>query len=143
MWWVSPGVHNFSLGSFLNWNSSLFWSVPSVLFSYEIIYTLFFISNAFVSTQPQCCLTFSWTDLQMLLRCCLIHIALIILTHILYLVYLCPFLTLGLFMPYLCDLLFSFSLIFIVINHITPFKHTYFLFVHFSLVLFIKLLLIK
>ena len=30
-------------------------------------YTLFFVSNA----QPQCCLTFSWIELQMLLWCCL------------------------------------------------------------------------
>ena len=33
-------------------------------------------------------------------------------------------------MLYLCDLFFIFSLIFIVINHITSFKQTYF-FVHF------------
>ena len=46
------------------------------------------------------------------------------------LVCLCLCLDLGLFMSYLCDLFFIFSLIFIVINHITSFKQTYF-FVHF------------
>ena len=64
----------------------------------------------------------------MLLRCCLISITFIILRHILYLVYLCPCLALGLFMLYLCDQFFMFSLIFIVINHISSLKqrHDYF-----------------
>ena len=38
----------------------------------EIIHA-FFIRNAF-STQPRRCLTFSWIELQMLLRCFLIHL---------------------------------------------------------------------
>ena len=41
---------------------------------------------------------------QMLLRCCLIYISIIILMHFLHLLYLCPCLDLGLFMSYLCDL---------------------------------------
>ena len=90
-----------------------------------------FYKQGFFSTQPQCCLTFSWIEFQMLLRCCLIHITIIILRHILCLVCLCPFLGLGLFMSYLCDLLFIFSLIFIVINHITSIKQTYLFFLHF------------
>ena len=53
------------------------------------------------STQPQCCLIFAWIELQMLLRCCLIHISFIILRHFLYLLYLYPCLDLGLFMSYL------------------------------------------
>ena len=36
--------------------------------------------------------------------------------HVLYLVYLCPCLGLGLFISYLCDRLLIFSLIFIVVN---------------------------
>lgn len=56
--------------------------------------------------------------LQILLRCCFIHIAIIIFRHILYLVYLNPCLVLGLFMAYQCDLFFIFGLIFIVINHL-------------------------
>ena len=59
--------------------------------------------------------------------------------HILYLVYLRPCLGLGLLMPYICDLFFIFSLIVIVINHITSFKQTFLFFVHFleNLLLFV------
>ena len=67
----------------------------------------------------------------MLLRCSLINITIILLRQISYLVYLSPSLGLGLFILYLCDLFFIFSLIFIVINDITSFKQTYLLFVHF------------
>ena len=42
-----------------------------------------------------------------------------------------PCLGLGLFMPHPCDLFFIFSLIFVVTNHITPFKQTYLFFVDF------------
>ena len=38
----------------------------------------FFYKKRFFSTQPKCYLTFSWTELQMLLRCCLIHISIIL-----------------------------------------------------------------
>ena len=48
----------------------------------------FFISNAFFSTQPQCCLTFSWIELQMLLRYCLIRKSIITRKHI-YIYYIC------------------------------------------------------
>ena len=41
------------------------------------------------------------------------------------------FIGLGLFMPYLYDLFFVFSLIFIVTNHVTLFKQMYLFFVHF------------
>ena len=76
----------------------------------------FFEKQRFLSTQPQCCLTFSWIELQMLLRYSLIHLGMIILRHFLYLLYLCPSLDLGLLMSYLCDLLFIFIFIFIMIN---------------------------
>ena len=66
----------------------------------------FFYMQRFFLTQPQCCLTLSLHCLQMLLRCCLIHITIIIRRHNLYLVYL---------------FFLIFSLIFIVINHITSF----------------------
>ena len=52
----------------------------------------------------------------MLLRCCLIHMSIIIVRNFLYLSYLCPCLDLGLFMSYLRDLLFIFIFIFIMIN---------------------------
>ena len=63
----------------------------------------------------------------MLLGCCLIYTTIIMVSHIFYLIYLCPCLGLALFMSYLCDLFF----IFIAINHITSFKQTHLLFVHF------------
>ena len=37
----------------------------------------FFYKQRFFSTHPQWCLDLSWIDLQMLLRCCLIHITII------------------------------------------------------------------
>ena len=73
-----------------------------------------FISNTF-STQAQYYLTFH----ELSFRCCLIQITIIILSRNLYIVYLCPYVSLGLFMSYLCDLVFIFSLIFIFINHMT------------------------
>ena len=78
----------------------------------------FFINNAFFSTQPHCCLTSLLLELQMLRRCCLIHISIIILRHFLYLLYLWPHIYLGLFMLYLCDLFFIFIFTFIMINRI-------------------------
>ena len=81
-----------------------------------------FISNAFL-TQLYCCLTFSRIELQMMLRCCLIHITVIILKYTLYLVYLGPFLVPGLFMSYLWVYVsLIFSLILVTINHITSLK---------------------
>ena len=38
----------------------------------------------FFSTQRQCCLIFYWIELQMLLRCCLIHISIVILRQLFY-----------------------------------------------------------
>ena len=69
----------------------------------------------------------------MLLRCCLIHITIMILRHILYLVYLCPCRGLGLFMLRLCDLcdIFIFSFIFIVTDRITSLKQTHLFRIHF------------
>ena len=87
----------------------------------------FFISNAFF----QLSLSFQLQLSHMLLRCCLIHITIIILRHILYLVYLCPYLVLGLSMWHLCDLFLIFNLISIVINHINPLKQTHLAFVRF------------
>ena len=54
------------------------------------------------------------------------------LSYVLYLVYLYPRLGLDLFMSYLCNLFFIFSLIFIFINDITLYKKTHLLYVHFS-----------
>ena len=73
----------------------------------------FLISNTFFSTQPKCCLTFSWIELQMLLKCCLIHVNIVILSHFLLLLCLSPYLELGLFMSNLCNLCGIFIFIFI------------------------------
>ena len=91
--------------------------------------TRFFYKQRFFSTQSQCCFTFSWIQLQMLLSCCLIHKSIIILRHFLYLLSLCPCLKLSLFLSYLCDLFFIFIFIFITINHMNT--DTYALFVIF------------
>ena len=80
-------------------------------------YTLFYKQH-FFPTQCQCCKQ-RFFRTKMLLMCCLIHVAIITLRHISYLVYSCPCLGLALFRLYLYDLIFIFSLIFIVINHIT------------------------
>ena len=72
-----------------------------------VMYTFFFISNAEI-------------ELKMLLKCCLIHIIIIMPRYILYLEYLCLCLGLVRFMSYLYGLFFS--LIFIVINHINLIK---------------------
>ena len=66
----------------------------------------FFLKERLFSTQPQCCLTFSWIELQMLRRCCLLHVSIIILRQFLYLVYLRPCLGLALSRSYLCNLFF-------------------------------------
>ena len=57
-------------------------SLKRIVFTYLSI-TCFFCKQRFFSTQPQWCLTFSCNEIQMLLRCCLIHIPIIIMKHIL------------------------------------------------------------
>ena len=90
------------------------WERPPLNF----LYTLFsFKRNAFFQLGLGICLI----ECQMLFACCLIYITIIILTHNFYLAYLRLFLGLGLFMSYLCDLLFIFSILLIVINHMTSF----------------------
>ena len=82
----------------------------------------------FFSTQPRYCLTFSWIELEMLLRWFLIDKSIIILRHFLYLLDLCPCLDLGLFMSYLCDLFLNFIFILIVITRIISWIQIYMLF---------------
>ena len=88
----------------------------------------FFYKLQFFSTQPQCCLTFSWIKFQMLLRFCLIHKSIIILGDFLYLLYLCLCLYLGLFLSYLCNLCFIFIFIFMMISRIILSIQTYMFF---------------
>ena len=82
--------------------------------------TLFIYKQRFFSTQ-----------LQMLLRCCLIHTSIIILKHFLYLLFLCPCQDLGLFMAYLCYCFFIFIFIFIVVNRIISRVQTRLFFAYF------------
>ena len=82
-----------------------------------------FYKEHFFLTPPQCCLTFSWIELHMLLRCCLIHITIIMVGYVLHLIYLCLCLTLGLFMLYLWNLFSIFSLILKAINYIYSHKN--------------------
>ena len=58
----------------------------------------------------------------MFLKCCLIHI--ISPRHFLYLVYLCLYPCLGLFMFYLYDLFFIIIFIFSIVNHVISLKQT-------------------
>ena len=87
-----------------------------------------FVAARFFSTQPQCCLTFSWIKPQMLLRCCLVHISIIIMRHFLYFLYLYPCVDPGLFMSCLCDPFFFLFSIFITINHIKSWIQTHLIF---------------
>ena len=92
-------------------------------------YTLFFISNAFFNW-ASALLTFFMNRASILLSL-IHHLTITVLTNILYLVYLSKCLDLGLFVSYLCNLFFIFSLIVISINNISPLKQTYLLFVYF------------
>ena len=89
---------NFSLVVFSKWRK---WTSGLFVLKRQSTNTRFFYEQHFFSTQPQCCLTFSWIELQVFLWCCLIYITIIMLRCILHLVYLCPCLGLGLFMLYL------------------------------------------
>ena len=89
-------------------------------------YTLF-DEKRFFSTQLQCCLNFSRIELQMLLRCSLVHHYPE--THFIFKIFVTmsrPMCRSIYFV--LCDLYFIFSLIFIVIIHITSSKQTHLFF---------------
>ena len=87
-------------------------------FGIFLLHALFY-KQCFFSTQPRYCLTFSWIELQMLRRCCLIHIGIIVVRNFLNALYLCPCLDLGLSILYLCDLFFIFTFISVGSNRIT------------------------
>ena len=111
-----------------NWNmKSFFNETLNFFFFSKDIHACFYKQHVFAA-QPQCCSTVSWIELQMFLSCCLIYVKINIPRHILYLVYMCPCLCLGLFMSYLFDIFFIFSLIFIVTNNTSLFKEMYLFF---------------
>ena len=68
------------------------------IYIYMYTYTRFFYKQRFSSTQPQCCLTFLWIELQLLLSCCLTYKNNMILRHFLYFSNLFSCLELSLFM---------------------------------------------
>lgn len=68
-------------------------------------------------------------SVSVLLRYCLLFTTSVMLTHILYLLYLGP--GLGLFMFYLCDPFFIFKLFLNTINQITSLKQTHLFFADF------------
>ena len=98
------------------------------IYIYRLVITRFFHKQRFFSFQPQCCLTSSWIELQLLLRCCLIYIRIITVRHFLYLLYLRPCVDLCLFMSYLCDPIFIFIFIFIMIHRIISWIRTHLFF---------------
>ena len=109
------------------------WKKALLIKKRVVQYTLFYKQRLF-STQPQCWSTFSWIELQMSHRCCLIQKHVIILRQFLYSLYLCPCLDLGLFfmvpsfMSCICDIFFIFIFIFITINRIISWIRTHLLF---------------
>ena len=93
-------------------------------------YTLF-DEKRFFSTQLQCCLNFSRIELQMLLRCSLVHHYPE--THFIFKIFVTMSRPMSRSIYFvLCDLYFIFSLIFIVIIHITSSKQTHLFFFTFS-----------
>ena len=78
--------------------------------------TRFFVSNVSFSNQPRCCLTSSWIEVQILLRCCWTNVSTVKLRHFSYLLYLRLCLDEDLFMSYHCHLFLIFIFIFIMIN---------------------------
>lgn len=89
------------------------------------IQVVFYKQNLF-GTQSQCCLTFPWTESQILLKCCLIYTDTLFVSIILFLL-----LDLGLFLSFLCGLFFFIIFIFVITIHIISLKQTLF----FSLIL--------
>ena len=93
--------------------------------------TRIYYKLSFFSTQPQCSLTFSWIQFQMMLMCCLLHVTIIILRQILHLVYSSPCLYLFLLASNLCDQFLIISFIFIVLNNKSSHKKTHLFYAHF------------
>ena len=80
----------------------------------------------FFSKQPRCCLT--WIEPQILRKCCLLHMGIILPRCIIFCIFVSIFIRLRLFTSSLCDLFFIIIFIFITVNHIISLKQTHFLF---------------
>ena len=96
-------------------HNAAWYKVQKLIFNKKKVYfenTRSFISNTSWNSF-QCCLTFSWIELQTLFRCFLIRVSIVIVWHFLYLVDLCSCLRFGLFMLLFtinCSFSFLFSL---------------------------------
>ena len=53
-------------------------TVENMKISYNLIFYVFFYKHCFFPTRPRCSLAFLWIELEMLLRCYLIHMIIII-----------------------------------------------------------------
>ena len=96
----------------------------------SIHYTLFyFISNAFFSTQHQCWLTFSWIVLQIWLRCCLIHILIILIQFFIFSIFLS--MCRSIYFVSTWFIFFIYIPIVIIMNHIISLNQTHLFFAHF------------
>ena len=92
--------------------ATVIWRGKPVDLNSHRLHAFFFHKQRFFSTQPQCCLTFSWIEFQMLLNTYGHH-------HTETLFMFTIFLLMSrsrLFMSYLCDLFLIFIFIFIMIN---------------------------
>ena len=90
----------------------------------------FFLRNAFFYS-ALVLLDVSLIELQMLLRCCLVHISIIILRHFFIYYFVSMSRPRVIYVSYLCDLFFIFIFIFIMINGIIPSIQTHLLFCFF------------
>ena len=82
----------------------------------------------FYSAKAQCCWTFSWIKLKMLLRCCLIYITIIVLRHFMFRIFASMSRPRSISVASMWPI-FYFNLTFIAINHITSIKQTHLFFV--------------
>ena len=79
------------------------WYPIIVCIMYDVlqVHAFFYKQRFFFNSASMLLNIFSWIEFQMLLRCCLIHIGIIIVRHVFYILHLCLCLGLGLFMSYL------------------------------------------
>ena len=106
--------------SFFFPNMILYYTGPNFLSLKLAIHAFFY--EYFFLTQPQCCLTFSWIELQILRRCCLIHTSIIILKHFIFTMLVSKSRPRFICVIYVIYFSSSFSLWLIVLSH--EYKHT-------------------
>ena len=88
--------------------------------------TRFFYKQCFFSTHPQCCLAFSWIELQMLLRCWLIHLTNI--KHFIFSIFVSMSRPSSIYVVHMWSIFYFFSLVFIIINNLIKKTHLFFVY---------------